>query len=81
MWVLTIGNSPAFHRLACRHGPHVFNRYLTGIHRAPSSSYGVVVGGGAGSSRVAVIVVAVVTAADAIMMRLMVLVYRDEWWG
>ena len=56
--------------MARRHGHHVFNRYLNGNHRAPSSTCGVVFVGGAGSSGVVVIVVAV--AAAAVMM---------GWWS
>ena len=57
--------------MARRHGPHVFNRYFNGSHRAPSSSYGVVVVVGSGSNGVVVIVVSVAAAAAAVMMELL----------
>ena len=66
--------------MARRHGHHVFNRDLSGSHRAPSISCGVVVVVGGGSSGVFIVVV-VVAAAAAVMMGLVVLVYRDGWWG
>ena len=81
MWTLTCADSPAHRWVARRHGHHVFNRYLNGNHRAPSSPCGVVVVVGAGSSGVVIIDVAVVAAAAAVMMGLVVLVYRDGWWG
>ena len=78
MWTLTCADSPAHRWVARGHGHHVFNRYLNGNHRAPSSTCGVVFVGGAGSSGVVVIVA---VAAAAVMMGLVTLGYRDRWWG
>ena len=47
-----------------------------------SSTCGVVFVGGAGSSGVVIVVAVVaVVAAAAVMMGLVVLGYRDGWWG
>ena len=82
VWMLTCADNPAHRWVARRHGPHVFNRYLNGSDRVPSSSYGGVVVVGAGSSGVIVVLAAIAVAAAAtVIMDLVVLVYRDGCWG